>query len=94
MSETNFVQILGAIDDVLRVSKPKTEMPIIGSNRSCSKTDCRRIKFSNLEPPGNAVSELPHLIFLNSDFLFFFLLSVFYFYFYFENLATIFFFLL
>ena len=50
------MQILGAISHVIRVSEPKTEKPIESSNRSGLKTNCRkRIKFSNLEAPKNAV---------------------------------------
>ena len=37
--------------------EPKIEIQIGGLNRSSSKTNCRRrIKFSNLEVPGNRVS--------------------------------------
>ena len=39
----------------IRISSKKTEMPI-GLNRSSSKANCRRIEFSNLAAPGNAVS--------------------------------------
>ena len=42
---------------MIRVSKPKNEMPIEGLNSSGSKTNSmRRIKVSNLEPSGHAVS--------------------------------------
>ena len=51
-----FVQIMGAIGFVIRVSEPKTKMPIEGLNSSSSKANCsRRITVSNLEAPGNAV---------------------------------------
>ena len=51
------MQILGTIDHVIRVSEPKTEVPIGGLNSSSSKANCsRRIEVSNLEAPGNAAS--------------------------------------
>ena len=51
------VQILEAIIYVIQVSEPKTEMPIGGLNSSTSKTNrMRRIKVSNLEACGHAVS--------------------------------------
>ena len=51
------MQILGAIDNVIRVSGLKTEMPIGGLNSSSSQTYLRRrIKVLNLEAPGHAVS--------------------------------------
>ena len=53
------VPILGAIGVVIRVSEPKSEMPIVGLNRSRSKTNStRRIKLSNLEASGHALSAL------------------------------------
>ena len=49
--------ILEALTHVIRVSKPKTEMPVGGLNNSGSKTNrTRRIKVSNLEASGHAVS--------------------------------------
>ena len=54
--ESFFAQSLGAIDHVKRVSYPKPEMPIGGLHRSTSKTNWSRIKVSNLEAPGSAVS--------------------------------------
>ena len=54
-----FIQILGAIGHVIRVSKPKTEMPILGLNSTSSKTNrTRGIKVSHLEASGQAVSVL------------------------------------
>ena len=47
----------------------KTDMSIDGLNRSSSKTNCRRIKVSDLKAPGNVVSALTFKLFL---FLFFF----------------------
>ena len=47
--ESFLVQILEAIGYVIRVSEPKTEMPIVGLNSSSSKTNRTRvIKLSNL----------------------------------------------
>ena len=67
-----FVQILGAISYVIRVSEPKPEMPIEGLNSSSWKTNCsRRITFSNLEAPGNAGSA-PKFELRRSDTIFFF----------------------
>ena len=55
--ESFFVQILEAIGHVIRVSEPKPEMPVGGLNSSGSKTNrTRRIKVSNLEASGHAVS--------------------------------------
>ena len=55
--ESLLVQILGAIGFVILVSEPRTEMPIEGLNSSSSKTNRRRrIKVSNWEAPGRAVS--------------------------------------
>ena len=52
-----FVQILGAIGPVIRVSEPKTEMPIVALNSSSSKTNrTRGIKVSNIEASGQALS--------------------------------------
>ena len=46
--ESFFVQILGAIGHVVRVSEPKTETPIGGLHGSSSKTNrTRRTKVSN-----------------------------------------------
>ena len=53
--ESFLVQILGAISNVIKVSAPKTEMPIGGLNSSSSKINHRRIKVPNLEVPGHAV---------------------------------------
>ena len=51
------MQILRAIGCMIRVSEPKTETPIRGLNNSGSQTNCTsRIKVSNLEAPGHAVS--------------------------------------
>ena len=51
------VHILGAISLVIRVFEPKTETPIRGLNSSSSKTNrTRRLKVSNLEASGHAVS--------------------------------------
>ena len=53
------VQILGTISHVIRVSEPKTEMPIVGLNSFSSKTNgTGRIKLSNLEASGHALSAL------------------------------------
>ena len=50
---------LEAISRVIRVSEPKSEMPIGGLNSSSSKTNrTKRIKISNLEASGHAVSAL------------------------------------
>ena len=46
--------ILGAISHVIRVSDPKTDMPIGGLNSSSSKN--MRTKVSNSKAPGHAVS--------------------------------------
>ena len=44
---------------VIRVSEPKSEMPIVALNSSSSKTNgTRRIKLSNLEASGHALSAL------------------------------------
>ena len=52
-----FLQMLGASGHLIRVSKPKTEMPIGGLNSSSSKINHRRrIKVSHVEAPGHAVS--------------------------------------
>ena len=57
--ESFLVQIFGAIGCIIRVSEPKTEMPIAGLNSSSSKTNCTRgIKVSILEASGQAVSAL------------------------------------
>ena len=57
--ESFLVQILGAIGDVIRVSEPKTESPIIALNNSSSKTNgTGGIKVSNLEASGHALSAL------------------------------------
>ena len=51
------MQILGAIDNVIRVSEPEPEMPVAGLNSSNWKTNrTSTIKVSNLEAPGHAVS--------------------------------------
>ena len=48
--------MVAAIDLVIRVSVPKTEMPIGDLNDFNSKTSRRRrMKVSNLEAPGHAV---------------------------------------
>ena len=53
------MQILGAIGHAIRVFKPKNEMPSLGLNSSCSKTNgTREIKLSNLEASGHAFSPL------------------------------------
>ena len=53
------MQILGAIDYGIRVSEPKNEMPNVGLNSSSSKTNgTKRIKLSNLEASGHAISAL------------------------------------
>ena len=53
------MQILGAIGHVIQVSERKNEMPILGLNSSSSKTNgTRRIKVSNLEASGHALSAL------------------------------------
>ena len=50
---------LEAISRVIRASEPKSEMPIGGLNSSSSKTNrTKRIKISNLEASGHAVSAL------------------------------------
>ena len=55
--ESFLAQILGAIGHVIRVSEPKTEMPIEGSKSSSSNTNRPRgVKVSNLEASGQAVS--------------------------------------
>ena len=57
--ESFFVQILGAIGRVIRVSKPKNEMLIVRLSSSSSKTNgTRGIKVSNLEASGHALSAL------------------------------------
>ena len=44
---------------MIRVSEPKNEIPLVGLNSSSSKTNgTRRIKLSNLEASGNALSAL------------------------------------
>ena len=54
------MQILGAIALVVRVSEPKTEMPILGLNSSSLKTNrTRGIKLSNLEAFGQDI-EVKH----------------------------------
>ena len=51
------MQILGAIDHVIPVFEPKTEMPIGGLKSSSSKTSRRnKIEVSNLEALEHAVS--------------------------------------
>ena len=50
------MQILGAIGHVIRVSEPKTEMPIGGLNTSSKTNRTRGINVSNLEASGQAVS--------------------------------------
>ena len=51
------MQVLGAVELVIWVSEPKTEMPIGGLSSSNSKSNRRRrIKVSNLEAPGRAIS--------------------------------------
>ena len=51
------MQILGAIGHVIRVSEPKTEMPIVGLNSSRSKTNrTSGKKVLNFEASGQAVS--------------------------------------
>ena len=73
--ESFFVQILAAIGQVIRVSKPKTEMSIEGLNSFSSKTNwSRSIKVPNLEAPGNEF-RLPNLNHDNADsfFLLFYL---------------------
>ena len=53
------VQILKAIGHVIWVFEPKNEMPIVGLNSSSLKTNgTRRIRLSNLEAPGHALSAL------------------------------------
>ena len=55
--ESFFLQILGGIGHVKRVSKPKTEMPIGSLNSSSSKTNrSSGRKVSILEAFGQAVS--------------------------------------
>ena len=79
--ESFLVQILGAIGFVIWVSEPKNEMPIIVLNSSSSKTNgTRRIKLSNLEAFGHALSALKnkpwqfrHFFFLFIYFLFIYL---------------------
>ena len=57
--ESFFVQSLEAIGHVIRVSEPKTEMPIVALNSSSSKTNgTKGIKLSNLEVSGLAHSAL------------------------------------
>ena len=69
------MKILGAIGHVIRVSEPKTEMPVGGLNSSSSKTNfSRRILVLNLEAAGNVV-QLPNLNYHDSDTCF--LLSLF-----------------
>ena len=53
------MQVLGLIGHVMRVSEPKTEMPIRSLHTSSLKTNRRmRIKVLNLEVPGHAISAL------------------------------------
>ena len=57
--ESFFMQILEEVGHVIRVSEPKTEMPIVALNSLSSKTNrIRRIKVSNLEAFGHALSAL------------------------------------
>ena len=73
-SSCNF---LGAIDHVIRVSLPKTEIPIGGLNSSSSKTKrTSEIKLSNLEASGQTVLALKKLI-LTIPTLFFFFIYLF-----------------
>ena len=65
------MQILGAIDRVLQVFKPKTEMPNVDLNSSSSKTNrTSGIKVSNLEAPGQEF-QLPKTNYDNFDTFFF-----------------------
>ena len=52
------MHIFGAFGRMIRVSESKNKMLIRGLNSFSSKTNCsrRRIKYSNLEELGNAVS--------------------------------------
>ena len=53
------MQILEAISDVIRVSEPKNEIPIVALTSPSSKTNrTRGIKVSNLEASGHALSAL------------------------------------
>ena len=61
----------GAIGHVMRVSEPKTEMPIVGLNSSSSKTNrTSGIEVSNLEASGQAVSAPKNKLWRFRHFLF------------------------
>ena len=65
--ESFFVQNLGAINLVIRISEPKTEMPFVGLNSFSLKADrTSGIKVSNLERSGQAF-QLPKINYDDSD---------------------------
>ena len=65
--ESFFVQNLGAINLVIRISEPKREMPNVGLNSFSLKADrTSGIKVSNLERSGQAF-QLPQINYNDSD---------------------------